>query len=199
MDKNMLRKALWEFLRPLVQLITNLLNPDQGEEWLREFKKFLRKEECWKKLIITINRNRFNTVEHIGHGWSIVADETDARSTLLTELDLTKVQHITMLKDGETYVEGEKKLKRLKSSGYIRLDADIFLTFWENQHLIPESWKEKVNGNTRFIYFDGTVLRGPGGDRFILYLYWDDSKWLWNVDWLDLGWNDNSPSAVLAS
>ena len=47
MDKNMLRQALWEFLRPLIQLISNILNPDGGEEWLAELKKFLRKEPCW--------------------------------------------------------------------------------------------------------------------------------------------------------
>lgn len=47
MNKNMLRKALWEFLKPLIQLITNILNPESGEEWLVELKKFLRKEPCW--------------------------------------------------------------------------------------------------------------------------------------------------------
>gem|GEM_PF-2057395 len=45
----MLRKALWVFIRPLIQLLSNLLNPDIGEEWLQEFKKFLRKEACWVK------------------------------------------------------------------------------------------------------------------------------------------------------
>lgn len=49
MDKNMLRKALWEFLRPLMQLISNILNPECGEKWLEELKKFLRKEPCWTK------------------------------------------------------------------------------------------------------------------------------------------------------
>jgi hypothetical protein len=43
----MLRGALWGFLRPLVQLLTNLLSPRIGEEWEREFKQFLRKEPCW--------------------------------------------------------------------------------------------------------------------------------------------------------
>jgi len=47
MDNNMLRRALWVFLRPLIQLISNLLNPEIGEEWLEELKKFLRKEPCW--------------------------------------------------------------------------------------------------------------------------------------------------------
>lgn len=43
----MLRKALWVFLKPLINLITNLVNPEVGEEWLTELKKFLRKETCW--------------------------------------------------------------------------------------------------------------------------------------------------------
>lgn len=47
MDINMLRRALWVFLRPLIQLITNLLSPEVGDEWLRELNKFLRREPCW--------------------------------------------------------------------------------------------------------------------------------------------------------
>ncbi len=149
--------------------------------------------------VIAINRNRFNPKRFVGEGWSILNDETDTRSIALTELDLTKVQHVTMLKDGETYVNGEEKLKRLKASDYIRLDADIFLTLWENQHLIPESWKEKVNGNTRFIFFDGTILRGSDGGRCVLCLYWDVGAWDWSVHWLGSGWSGSRPSAVLAS
>lgn len=45
----MLRKALWVFLRPLIQLVTNILSPEVGEEWLKELNKFLRKESCWIK------------------------------------------------------------------------------------------------------------------------------------------------------
>lgn len=161
------------------------------------FKKSKKKEK--DNNIISIPRNRFNPTEFIGKGWSIIAEETDTRSIDLTELDLTKVQMVTMLKDGETVVNGEEKLKRLKASGYIRLDADIFLMLWENQYLIPESWKEKVNGDTRCIFFDGTVLRDSGGNRFVLYLYWNDGAWLWRMFWLDNNWNDSSPSAVLAS
>ncbi len=168
----------------------------------QQFTAFLRnggKVIVGEPKVVAINRNRFNPKKFIGDGWSILNDETDARSIALTELDLTKVQHVTMLKDGETYVKGEEKLKRLKASDYIRLDADIFLTLWENQHLIPESWKEKVNGNTRYIFFDGTVLRNSGGSRYVLYLYWDDGQWSWDVDWLGFDWDDDYPSAVLAS
>ena len=49
--ENMLRQALWGFLRPLLQLVTNLLNPEIGEEWLAELKLFLRKEPCWVPVV----------------------------------------------------------------------------------------------------------------------------------------------------
>lgn len=168
----------------------------------QQFTAFLRnggKVIVGEPKVVAINRNRFNPKKFIGDGWSILNDETDARSIALTELDLTKVQHVTMLKDGETYIKGEEKLKRLKSSDYIRLDADIFLTLWENQHLIPESWKEKVNGNTRYIFFDGTVLRRAYGYRCVLYLCWNVGVWDWRVRWLGDGCSVGSPSAVLAS
>lgn len=168
----------------------------------QQFTAFLRnggKVIVGEPKVISINRGRFNPKSFIGEGWSIVADETDQRSVALTELDLTKVQHVTMLKDGETYVKGEEKLKRLKKDGRIRLDADVFLTLWENQHLIPESWKEPINGNTRFVYFDGTVLRHSDGDRCVLYLYWPDGQWRWLVHWLGDDWGAFNPSAVLAS
>jgi hypothetical protein len=104
-----------------------------------------------------------------------------------------------MLKSGESVVNGEEKQKRLAQAGHIRLDAGIFWFLWNNQHLIPASWKEKINGNTRYIYFDGTVLRGSNGSRCVLFLFWDGGQWLWGCYWLDFGWHANDPSAVLAS
>ncbi len=44
-----------------------------------------------------------------------------------------------------------------------------------------------------------TVLRNPNGNRYVLYLYWDDGKWRWNYNWLDNDWGANALSAVLAT
>lgn len=46
--KNMLSEALCAIRGLLNQLLVNL-EGEQGEEWLYEFKKFLRKERCWVK------------------------------------------------------------------------------------------------------------------------------------------------------
>ncbi|OGI86138.1 hypothetical protein A3A01_02410 [Candidatus Nomurabacteria bacterium RIFCSPLOWO2_01_FULL_39_17] len=51
MDLTMLRRALWVFLRPLFQLISNLVNPEIGEEWLTELNKFNRREPCWVPVV----------------------------------------------------------------------------------------------------------------------------------------------------
>lgn len=128
----------------------------------------------------------------IGEGWSIA--ELHERAFELTEVDLNKVRFETMLRSGETSVEGEEKLRRLKEAGHIPLDATIFLALWRNQALIPEDWKTKGN-----IFFDGTVLRNHSGRRYLLYLYWNDGEWFWDCSWLDCDWNAKDPSACLAN
>jgi len=148
--------------------------------------------------VIPIDRAApFDPVKLLGQGWTI--DEQDERSLALNQVDLANVRLEHMLKKNESWIKGEEKLKRLKKTGHIRLDAKVFQTLWENQALVQESWKEKTNGNTTFIFFDGTVLRDPGGDRYVLCLCWYDGRWGWDYRWLEDGWGVRSPSAVLAS
>lgn len=145
--------------------------------------------------VIPINRfSPFNPEEFIGKkgkGWMI--EEEDERSLKLTELDLAKVRLETTLKRGESSVNGEEKLRRLKKLDCIRLDAKVFQALWENKHLIPGDWKGKT------IFFVGTIFRGRHGDRYILALFWGGSAWGWNSYWLDCDWGAHDPSAVLAA
>lgn len=73
-----------------------------------------------------------------------------------------------MFKQGETSIKGEVRLSRLKQAEYIRLDAKIFQTLWEDQSLIPENWKKETNGCVTYIFFDGTILRSPNDNRLCL-------------------------------
>lgn len=151
--------------------------------------------------VIPIDRSTpFDPVSFIGAGWKIV--EEDERSLVLTEVNLSAVRFETKLKSRETSIKGEERLRRLKTDGDTRLDAKVFQTLWENQHLIPEKWKEKTNGNTTFIHFDGTELRDAHGLRYVLSLCWDETTnatWDWYVIWLGSGWGVDYPSAILAS
>ena len=209
-----LSRALREFTTgPLNQLIVNLGGHD-GDQWEQQLKRFLRKEPCWiftnnieleehikaveESIMIKIDRTEpFNLAQFMVQGSSI--EEQDERALVITEVDLSKIRLETTLKPGETPVIGEERLKRLKKAGHIRLDAKVFQTLWENQSLIPEKWKEKTNGNTTYIFFDGTVLRSPSGGRCALYLYWDDGEWYWSYYWLGIDFDASYPSAVLAS
>ena len=148
---------------------------------------------------IAIIPNRFNPSEFIGDSWKTVSIKKRTRSESLTELDLTNVHLVTMLKDSECLIIGYEKIKRLRASGYIRLDADVFFTLWENKALIPELWKEEVNGNIRHIYFDGTDIQYSVGGHYVLYLFWKGGVWNWNVNWLGHDLDASSLSAVLVA
>lgn len=161
--------------------------------------------------VISITRTiPFSPAQFLGEGWSIWKgpadgdglsgeEDQDERSLALTEVDLSKVRLLTCLKKGGNSIGGEEKLKRLKKDGHICLDAQIFLALWKNQHLIPERWKEKTNGDTTYIFFDGTVLRSPFGNRSVPFLYWHGGRWLWLCFWLEIVFYYYNPSAVLAS
>ena len=171
------------------------------EEFGSRFTTFLKngaKASITKSNAVPIDRSKpFNPIEFFGKDWIIV--EQDERSLALTQVDLTNVYLETCLKKGETCIKGEEKLRRFKRMDCIRLDAKIFQTLWGNKHLIPETWKEKINNKIRFIFFDGTVLCCPDGYRCVLSLYWDDDKWRSYYHGLDDGWLISDQSAVLAS
>lgn len=171
-----------------VEAIVNKLGGMDGVQ------RFLRGEltVSAKLTHLPINRSTpFNSEKFIGKGWKI--KEEDTTSLALNELDLTKVSLETMLRPDESSVKGEERLRRLKESNFIRLDAKIFQTLWENKATIPESWKEWV------VFFDGTILRDSFGDRCILSLYRYNGKWYWSCYRLNGDFSFVGPSAVLTS
>ena len=172
-------------------------------EWFSKLTKEERERFCSgayviPSRVIPIDRTTpFDPVKLLGQGWTI--DEQDERSLALNHVDLAGVRLERMLKEEETQIGGEERLERLKKAGHIRLDAKVFQTLWEAKKLIPESWKEKINGNIRYILFDGTVFCSPDGRRSVLYLYWDGGCWHWDYHWLGHDRYVAGPSAVLAS
>lgn len=133
---------------------------------------------------------KFNPAEFIGKYWSIESDNGN------NPKDLKGVVLKSYLKPSETYITGDEVLKRQEETP---LNADAFLRLWEHQELIPPSWKEKINGNTAYIFFDGTILRDPYGDRNSLSLFWNEGRWSWNSFWLGGSRDAGNPSAIVAS
>jgi len=70
----------------------------------------------------------------------------------------------------------------------------------ENQELIPESWKKDEQGNTRYIFFWGTIYRrGSGGRLYVRSLCFHDGGWFWYCICLDYDFCGLYPAAVSAS
>jgi len=168
----------------------------------RQFAAFL-KNGCRMGIIgakiISIDRTvSFDLVKFLGERWTI--EEQDERSLLLTQVDLAKVQFEHMLKFEESCISGEEKLKRLKEMGHIRLDAKVLQTLWNNQHLIPERWKEKTKDKTTCIFFDGSIFRNSSNCwRYVLLLSWQFGQWRWDYCRIDYNCYINHYSIVLAS
>jgi hypothetical protein len=79
------------------------------------------------------------------------------------------------------------------------LNANVLDYLLKNPHLIPEEWKKDEDGNTRYIFFWGTIFRFAVGDLRVRCLYWYDGQWVWSYYWLGYYWNSNYPAAVSAS
>ncbi|OJI06917.1 hypothetical protein BK004_02160 [bacterium CG10_46_32] len=88
-------------------------------------------------------------------------------------------------------IKGDKLREELKSRHV--LNANVLDYLLANPHLIPEAWKGK------YVFFWGTIYRGPGGDLYVRCLDWGGDGWRWGCYWLDDGWRASNPALVLAS
>jgi hypothetical protein len=152
--------------------------------------------------ILPIDRSKaFDASEFIGPGWSIWrgpaegdgltgTEEQDERSLAVTVLDLTKIEDTlkSCRWDGVPYIDGEERLKSLKKEDCIRPDAQVLVTLWRNQRLVPRRIWGKTDDIRSYVYFDGTILRDPNGDRCVLYLCRRGRHWNWGFRFLSIGW-----------
>lgn len=112
-------------------------------------------------------------------------------------LDFSKINFYLSEKQKSGSIGGHDLRKELKSKKV--LNACVLDYLLENPHLIPEDWKKDSKGNTRYIFFWGTIFRDSDGHLYVRCLYWHDGSWLSSYDWLDLGFYGDDPAAVSAS
>lgn len=188
-----------------------------SEEFGRRFTNFLKNGArviVGEPKAIKIDCSKpFDPVSFIGERWSIWKgpidgnglqgdEEQDERSLALTELDITKIQFKTMLKDNEFFIKGEEVLRRLKDTDYIRLGGNVFYALWQDYQKNNENsaleWLRRTC-DINYSDFFGLVLRDPDGYRGVLYLCWGGGRWRWYYRWLGNDWHVSYPSALLAS
>ncbi|HBE90479.1 MAG: hypothetical protein A3E37_00240 [Candidatus Andersenbacteria bacterium RIFCSPHIGHO2_12_FULL_46_9] len=143
----------------------------------------------------------FDPVAFIGEGWKEL--EGDERALALKQVDFSTCQFLTCLKEGDGYIKGEEKLRRLKEDypQLIRHGGNQFLALWEDYMKNGNnSVLEHLRRTQDITYLDffGLILQRPYGPRLILSLYWDGGHWCCHYRWLtnelgDREWSSVSP------
>ena len=146
-----------------------------------------------------IFRRPFDSIDFLGHV-NFKITEQDVRSHAVKDFVATALKPQTCLRPGEATITGEEKLKRLKASGRIRLDAGFFMALWEEKNHKTLHWLH-VNLGIKNLDFFGTILVSSEGYRFVLCLGVDDvaGTWVANFRGLKLDWNESYLSACLES
>ena len=121
-------------------------------------------------------------------GWSVEAHRKDGQFTW----DAAKVAlFLAYGQQNGKYVEGNKLRKELAEMPVFNVNLlDYLLKF---PHLIPEEWKDK------YIFFWGTIYRGPSGHLSVRCLSFIGGSWRWSSHWLAHGWDGDDPAALRAS
>jgi hypothetical protein len=146
-----------------------------------------------KSHIIDLNADPF-----IPDGWKVEEHQKSGNGSGALEWDATKVEfYLDKGQQDGKYIEGNKLRKAL--DGKPVLNANVLDYLLANPHLIPDDWKKDEKGDTRYIFFWGTIYRYSDGHLCARYLYWDDGRWRWSAGWLDRDWNGRCPAAVRAS
>lgn len=110
--------------------------------------------------------------------------------------DPTKVKlHLSKNQQGGRTIEGHKLRKELAKEQVFNANLLDYLLKPENQHLIPEEWKQ---GNTQPIFFWGTIYRASDGGLCVRCLCREFGEWCWNAGWLSGLSDGDDPAAVLA-
>lgn len=131
--------------------------------------------------------------QHLGDGWAIAERRTDG----LYMNGRKVVLRLSKKQAGGKIIRGHELREELSDKPV--LNANILDVLFENPHLIPEEWKKDKRGNTRYIFFWGTVYRDSGGGLYVRYLCFDDGAWRRNYCWLGFDWSSDDPAALLAS
>ncbi len=112
-------------------------------------------------------------------------------------LDFSKLDFYLADEQKNGSIIGHELRKKLKNKSV--MNACVLDHLLENPQLIPEEWKKDANGNTRYIFFWGTIFRDSDGDLYVRYLCWSGGEWCSSCGWLDGGFVSRFPALVSAN
>lgn len=101
---------------------------------------------------------------------------------------------------GDKKIVGLELRKELANGEQVLFNNNVLDYFYyDHPELFPEHWKQDENGNTRYIFFWGSIFRRPAdGYLCACYLCWNDGMLFRHYSWLDIDWDRQRPSAFLS-
>lgn len=133
----------------------------------------------------TIKAKLFNPVKFLGSGWSIWKGPADGdglsgdedvcpKASAIKEVELSKVIFKNCMNGDEERISVKEGIDRLnESDDFTGFGLGIFLGFWEDYQIHREfSVLERLHQDFGVweLYFPGTILRNPNGERIIIFL-----------------------------
>lgn len=142
----------------------------------------------------------FDVAEVVKHeGTGVV--EIELRSDDNLYIDGKKViLHLSERQTSDKVVKGHELRKELEDGELVLLNSNVLDYLYDHPELFPEHWKKDENGETRYVFFWGSIFRYPsGGHLFVRCLSWRDGGLSRACRWLGSGWDRQEPSASVAS
>jgi hypothetical protein len=175
----------------------------KGKITLDEFKNFLNKPKRHFVNLAENPRPPFEGAEVVKHDITINGKSQVELKPVGDELFVDGIKiilHLSERQIGDRCVAGHELRKELEDGEQLLLNSNVLDYLYDHPELFPKHWKKDENGETRYIYFWGTIFRDTSDDcRCIRCLYRDDGCLKQSFYWLDPGWYRQNLSAVLAS
>lgn len=167
-----------------------------------EVKKLSEKDLLAQVRLVVLGQAKIEIVKHVidldadphlPDGWKVEEHKRGGQF----EWDPSKINlYLSPNQLGNKRIKGNDLRKELANKPVF--NANLLDYLKANTSLIPDEWKKDEKGNTRYIFFWGTIYRRSGGYLCVRCLYWGGDGWVWSFSWLDGGWNYNDPAASLA-
>jgi len=101
---------------------------------------------------------------------------------------------------GDNRIVGHELRQELEGGEWVLLNSNVLDYLYDHPELFPEHWKKDENGDTRYIFFWGSIFRRPSnGYLFVHCLCWDDGGLRRRLSWLGGDWDREDPSVSVAS
>lgn len=134
-----------------------------------------------------------------GELWSIAENYTTYTSDHINPKELEKTStlfiHPLQIEDS---IRGNNLFEYFKEKNMPICNAVLWDYLRDNQKHIPESWKFSIKGGAQYIFFWGTIDRGPDGNLYVRYLTWSGGNWTFGNFLLSGNWHEDFPALILS-